>query len=210
MILAKTFLKNLVFERLGTEFWPKTELLEIFGNWVFANTELSFLGWHKKSLFYGQKRCRDVCPNISGTEAATDKRLTVLERPGQAGSESVIRSRLSQTVRILRTKNRIASQPPWRLWAVAPSPGLKKTPNPEKGPASSKFFYPLNILLKFVMIWRNQSRSLENNCLSRDIQFAHRVFFQCPLSKQKCIQKNEARMAQIQIWWIPRRIPLTF
>ena len=106
--------------------------------------------------------------------------------------------------------NRKSPTSTWRLWAVAPSPGLKKTPNPEKGPASSKFFYPLSILLKFVMIWRNQSRSLENNCLSRDIQFAHRVFFQCPLSKQKCIQKNEARMAQIQIWWIPRRIPLTF
>ena len=83
-----------------------------------VRNQSSDLDYLKRFGLGGPESVRDVCPNISGTEAATDKRSTVLERPCQAGSESVIRSRLSQTVRILRTKNRIASHLPegCELW----------------------------------------------------------------------------------------------
>ena len=170
----------------------------------------SDLDYLKRFGLGGPESVRDVCPNISGTKTGTDKRSTVLERSLQAGSESVIRSRLSQTVRILRTKNRIASHLPegCELW---PQVLASRRLQIRKKVLLLQSFSILWIFSwNLLWVWRNQSRSLENNCLSRDIQFAHRVFFQCPLSKQKCIQKNEARMAQIQIWWIPRRIPLTF
>ena len=72
MILGKNFLKNLVFERFGTEFLAK--------NWVFAYFwELSFCKSGTEFFGFAQKK-PDLNPQVSGDNSSKQK---ILQAYGQ-------------------------------------------------------------------------------------------------------------------------------